>query len=112
VIDLFQTHDMPPATRVIDATNGSVVGDVAVPDTTKFGALGLKKAELFTYTAADGKKLLEIPTGQSGMGPPITYELDGRQYISFMGGTGQAVTCSGTITATFTWVGPGLPHTT
>ena len=24
------------------------------------------------------------------MGPPITYELDGKQYISFMGGTGQA----------------------
>ena len=24
-----------------------------------------------------------------GMGPPITYELDGKQYISFMGGTGQ-----------------------
>jgi glucose dehydrogenase len=45
---------------------------------------------LLAYTAEDGKKLLEIPTGQSGMGPPVTYELDGKQYISFMGGTGQA----------------------
>jgi quinohemoprotein ethanol dehydrogenase len=43
-----------------------------------------------TYAAEDGKKLREIPTGQSGMGPPITYELEGRQYVSFMGGTGQA----------------------
>lgn len=45
---------------------------------------------LVAYTAEDGKKLLEIPTGQGGMGPPITYELDGKQYVSFMGGTGQA----------------------
>jgi quinohemoprotein ethanol dehydrogenase len=45
---------------------------------------------LLAYTAADGKKLFEVSTGQSGMGPPITYELDGNQYISFMGGTGQA----------------------
>jgi quinohemoprotein ethanol dehydrogenase len=45
---------------------------------------------LLAYTAADGKKLFEVPTGQNGMGPPITYELDGKQYISFMGGTGQA----------------------
>jgi quinohemoprotein ethanol dehydrogenase len=43
---------------------------------------------LLAYTAEDGKKLLDIPTRQSGMGPPITYELDGKQYISFMGGTG------------------------
>ena len=45
---------------------------------------------LLAYIAEDGRKLLEIPTGQGGMGPPITYELDGTQYISFMGGTGQA----------------------
>ena len=41
------------------------------------------------YTAQDGKKLFEVSTGQGGMGPPITYELDGKQYISFLGGTGQ-----------------------
>jgi quinohemoprotein ethanol dehydrogenase len=45
---------------------------------------------LLAYTAEDGKKLLEIPTGQRGMGPPITYELDGKQYVSFLGGTGQS----------------------
>jgi glucose dehydrogenase len=44
---------------------------------------------LLAYTAAEGEKLLEVQTGQAGMGPPITYELDGKQYISFMGGTGQ-----------------------
>jgi hypothetical protein len=30
-----------------------------------------------------------MQTGQRGMGPPITYEFEGKQYISFMGGTGQ-----------------------
>jgi quinohemoprotein ethanol dehydrogenase len=45
---------------------------------------------LVAYAAEDGRKLFEISTGQGGMGPPITYELDGKQYLSFMGGTGQA----------------------
>jgi len=35
---------------------------------------------------------LEIQTGlRGGMGPPITYMLDGKQYISLMGGTGTVV---------------------
>jgi len=50
----------------------------------------INDGRLLVYSAEDGKKLLEIATGQGGMGPPITYELDGKQYISFLGGTGQA----------------------
>jgi len=49
----------------------------------------INDGRLLAYAAADGKKLFEVSTGQSGMGPPVTYELDGNQYISFMGGTGQ-----------------------
>ena len=42
------------------------------------------------YSAEDGDLLLEIDTGLlGGMAPPITYLLDGRQFVSFMGGTGQ-----------------------
>jgi quinohemoprotein ethanol dehydrogenase len=44
---------------------------------------------LRVLAAEDGTPLWEVPTGQTGMGPPITYRLDGRQYISFMGGTGR-----------------------
>jgi quinohemoprotein ethanol dehydrogenase len=44
---------------------------------------------LVVYRAEDGAKLLEIPTGQRGMGPPITYQVGGKQQVSFMGGTGQ-----------------------
>ena len=56
-VDVYQTHDTPPATRLIDAT-AQVVGELAKSDTSKFDQLGLKKVEMFTYTAADGKTTL------------------------------------------------------
>jgi dipeptidyl-peptidase 4 len=57
-VDVYQTHDTPPATRLVDATTGRPVAELAQSDLTKFSALGLKKAELFTYKAADGKTTL------------------------------------------------------
>jgi dipeptidyl-peptidase-4 len=57
-VDIYQTHDTPAATRVVDAANGKVVEELATADVTKFDTLGLKKAEMFTYTAADGKTTL------------------------------------------------------
>ena len=44
---------------------------------------------LRALAAEDGMVLWEAQTGQRGMGPPITYRLDGQQHISFMGGTGR-----------------------
>jgi len=58
IADVYQTHDAPPATRLIDATTGKVVAELAKSDVTKFDKLGLKKAEMFTYMAADGKTTL------------------------------------------------------
>jgi quinohemoprotein ethanol dehydrogenase len=44
---------------------------------------------LVAYSADKGEKLLDIATGQTGgMSAPITYLLDGKQYVAFMGGTG------------------------
>jgi quinohemoprotein ethanol dehydrogenase len=43
---------------------------------------------LRALAAEDGKVLWEVQTGQRGMGPPITYQIDGRQHVSFMGGAG------------------------
>jgi hypothetical protein len=41
------------------------------------------------YSADKGDKLLDAATGQTGgMGPPMTYLLDGKQYVAFMGGMG------------------------
>jgi dipeptidyl-peptidase-4 len=56
-IDGYQAHDTPPATRVVDDA-GTVVADVVKSDLSKFDVLGLKKAEMFTYTAADGRTKL------------------------------------------------------
>src|SRR5205807_4956928 len=44
---------------------------------------------LLAYSADKGEKLLDVQTGlRGGMGPPITYVLDGKQYVALMGGTG------------------------
>jgi quinohemoprotein ethanol dehydrogenase len=44
---------------------------------------------LIAWSADKGDLLLELPTGlNSGMGPPITFAIDGKQYIALMGGTG------------------------
>jgi dipeptidyl-peptidase-4 len=56
-VDIYQTHDTPPATRVVDSS-GKVVAEIAKSDLSKFDELGLKKAEMFTYKAADGKTTL------------------------------------------------------
>lgn len=52
-VDVSQTHDIPPTTRVLDAA-GKQVAELAASDLTKFKELGLKPVELFTYKAADG----------------------------------------------------------
>ena len=57
-IDVYQTHDTPPATRIVDAARGTILPDIARSDTTTFTELGLRAAEMFTYTAADGKTTL------------------------------------------------------
>ena len=45
---------------------------------------------LLAYDAENGKKLLEIQLEtKTGMGPPMTYRIDGKQYVAVMGGTGQ-----------------------
>jgi PQQ-dependent dehydrogenase (methanol/ethanol family) len=46
---------------------------------------------LLAYTAEDGKQLFEFQSGLGpGVGPPITFLVDGKQYIAFMGGNGGA----------------------
>ena len=50
---------------------------------------GTADGRLVAYSADKGEKLLEIQTGlRGGMGPPITYMLDGKQYVAVAGGTG------------------------
>jgi quinohemoprotein ethanol dehydrogenase len=42
------------------------------------------------YRATDGKLLFEAPAGTGVVAPPITYELDGEQYVAVMAGWGGA----------------------
>jgi quinohemoprotein ethanol dehydrogenase len=51
----------------------------------------INDGRLLAYSADKGEKLWEVQTGlRSGMGPPITYQIDGKQYVSLMGGVGAA----------------------
>ncbi len=65
-VDVYQTHDLPPAARVVDAVDGSIVSEIARSDTTTFDSLHLRTAELFSFMAADGQTtlrgLLEFPS--------------------------------------------------
>jgi quinohemoprotein ethanol dehydrogenase len=44
---------------------------------------------LLAYSADKGEKLLEIKTNRNGAAPPITYLVDGKQYVAFLAGTGR-----------------------
>jgi dipeptidyl-peptidase-4 len=88
-VDVYQTHDQPPASQLVDATNGRVVAQIAKSDTTKFDQLGLKKVEMFTYKAADGKTTLYGSiTFPSNFDPAKKYPA----LASVYGGPGSAVT--------------------
>jgi dipeptidyl-peptidase-4 len=57
-VDVYQTHDTPVAARLVSATDGHVVSEVAKADATRLETMGLRRAELFTFTAADGATTL------------------------------------------------------
>lgn len=64
-VDVAQTHNIPPVTKLISA-KGKVLETLAESDMSKFEELGLKKVELFTFTSADGETelhgLLHFPS--------------------------------------------------
>jgi outer membrane protein assembly factor BamB len=52
------------------------------------------------YHAENGKKMFELQMEtKTGMGPPITYLVDGRQYVAFMGGVGQPPTSAAAVSS-------------
>src|SRR5215467_13812298 len=56
-VDVAETHDQAPVTRLVDA-KGAVVAELAKTDLAKFNEIGLKKVEMYTYLAADGRTRL------------------------------------------------------
>jgi quinohemoprotein ethanol dehydrogenase len=49
----------------------------------------INDGRLLAYSADKGEKLLEIRTNRNGAAAPITYMVDGKQFVAFMAGTGR-----------------------
>ena len=69
----------------------------------------LNDGRLVAYSADKGEKLLEIETGQTaGMGPPMTFMIEGKQYIAVMGGQGMVTGGRGAVTPPAAVIPPRL----
>jgi dipeptidyl-peptidase-4 len=96
-VDVYQSHSIPSATRLVDSA-GKTVAELASSDLTKYNELGFKKAEMFTYKAADGKTTLRgIINFPSTFDPATKYPA----LVSVYGGPASASS-----TARETFVGP------
>jgi len=74
------------------ANGGGSIGGGTVTTAGNIVFQVLPDGRLMAYSADKGDKLLELQTNlKGGMGPPITYMLDGKQYVTFAGGTGVVV---------------------
>jgi dipeptidyl-peptidase 4 len=64
-IDIYQSHDKRPGMRLVEASDGRSLMTVAGQEAQSRG-MGLKTAELFTFTAADGtttlRGILQFPS--------------------------------------------------
>jgi len=49
---------------------------------------GAQTGELYAFNAQTGEKLWEFRTGSGIIAPPVTYQLDGKQYIAVVSGLG------------------------
>ncbi|HYR42694.1 MAG TPA: PQQ-dependent dehydrogenase, methanol/ethanol family [Terriglobia bacterium] len=71
------------------AAGGGGIGGGTVTTAGNLVFQTINDGRLVAYAADKGEKLLDIQTGlRSGMGPPITYRVGGRQYVALMGGVG------------------------
>ena len=83
--------------KAIDIASKKVVWDVPSPLPFFSGMLATKGGVLFTgdqrgrflaYDAKTGKELWKFQTGSGINASPITYELDGKQYVAILSGLG------------------------
>ena len=61
-VDTYQTHNRAPATQLVrinaGSNGGQVVAQLSTSDVSTLEALGVRRAEQFTYLAADGRTTL------------------------------------------------------
>jgi quinohemoprotein ethanol dehydrogenase len=68
---------------------GGAIGGATVTTAGNLVFQVIGDGRLLAYSADKGEKLLEIKTNKTGAAPPITYMVDGKQYVAFMAGAGQ-----------------------
>src|SRR3979409_752218 len=59
------------------ADGGGAIGGGTVTTAGNLVFHTINAGRLMAYSADKGEKLLEIQTGRTGVGPPITYEIEG-----------------------------------
>jgi len=97
-VDVYQTHDRPPATRLVSVATGQTT-EIASSDLARFDELGLRKVELFSYLAADGRTQL-----YGSIAFPSTFD-SSRRYPTLVSVYGGPESAGETPTEEFT-----LPH--
>jgi quinohemoprotein ethanol dehydrogenase len=91
----LQAWDPVKHTLVWHADGGGGIGGGTVSTGGNLVFHVINDGRFMAYSADKGEKLLEIQTGRTGMAPPITYEIDGKQYVAFMGGAGRGAATMG-----------------
>ncbi|MBV8729491.1 MAG: PQQ-binding-like beta-propeller repeat protein [Acidobacteriia bacterium] len=86
VLEAWDPVNQKLAWRVPDG-GASGGGTVTTAGNLVFQVVG--DGRLLAYSADKGEKLLEIRANRPGAAPPITYMVDGKQYIAFLSGTGR-----------------------
>ncbi len=82
----------PVAQKLVWRTpGGGGIGGGVVSTASNLVFQVINDGRLLAYSADKGDKLFELQTGRTGMGPPITYEIDGKQYVALMGGIGRSM---------------------
>jgi len=108
--NLLVAWDQVTQTERWHAVGGGALGGGTVSTAGNLVIQVIPDGRLMAYRADTGEKLLEIKTGlKGGMGPPITYQIDGKQYVSLMGGTGKVIPSVGLPPPPPSSTPPGLP---
>jgi quinohemoprotein ethanol dehydrogenase len=79
--------------RIAGAANGPFAGgSLATAGNLVFSSVNDR---LMAFRADTGEKLIELPANTTQMGPPMTFLIDGKQYIVISGGQGSGGAAAG-----------------
>jgi quinohemoprotein ethanol dehydrogenase len=86
---VLQAWDPVNQKLVWRAPGGGGIGGGVVTTAGNLVFQVINDGRFLAYSADKGEKLFELQTGRTGMGPPITYQVDGKQYVALTGGLGR-----------------------